>query len=150
MPGYTRKSDKTVNKWNIQQLRTEYKKLQTVVSTRGRTIGGLKFALEFLLEHGEDAGKRKISLAPGPGQEVDVQSVLERLKKDASQKAEIVEAKTCGTCYEDYDNLERKPVAFQCGHMSCLECCQKMIQTSNEWKCPWCKVPVTGITPLFF
>ena len=72
----------------------------------------------------------------------EAKRILDSLRGTPSDASDI--QGSCVVCYENYDNIEHKPIAFGCGHLSCLSCVAMDLK-----KCPKCSGEIKSIIPLF-
>jgi hypothetical protein len=164
MPGrrqYTNK--KELQKLSKEQLIAKVENAQFTIASRGKRIGALYHTVQCLMNNHPDA--------------VLVQRVAEDKSVIESLKTQLTQARTlaqqameardqavanqgsprssasgqhhdCVVCYREFDGDECRPVALNCGHILCEECCLK--QEERTATCPKCRREFVSFLPLFF
>lgn len=129
---------------NVQQ------NLQHTITTRGRQIGTLYWALSMALEslHGSDhpsVVEAPLQIATQePGARQQVARLKEQIHTDAEEH--ILELNGhCQVCWDQYTSNARQPIALSCGHLLCAECLGNLAVL----KCPKCRDSVRFIVRLY-
>ena len=70
--------------------------------------------------------------------------MFERIKNIPSESSDL--SGNCVVCYDTFNTTDKKPIAFQCGHILCIECICKHVET-----CPKCNNGnrITTFIPLY-
>lgn len=66
---------------------------------------------------------------------------FERIRDQPTDDSDI--KGDCVICYEGFNTTDRKPVAFNCGHVLCIQC------ALNIERCPKCNGEINMIIPLY-
>ena len=154
------KKKKKSGSYSLEEIR----KLEFTVKTRGFRIGAMYHAIQQLLRNHPHVTQFQM---PDPDSDqveslrIQLSQARTLLAQQALPKDEVDPAanpsiKTyplhadCPLCYEQYNEGEKKAVAFGCGHIYCEECMFRYLKTTSEPTCAQCRRPVEKFLPLFF
>jgi len=106
---------------------------------KGKSCACLYWAMQKLIENMEHV----IPIENGNSGKEQLKLMLENMNDQPSESTDL--KGDCVVCWETFNNMERKPVAFQCGHVVCIKCAAN----DTIHKCPKCQEDIKKVFPLF-
>jgi hypothetical protein len=128
--------------------------LEFTVKRRGKTIGGLYWAIQNLISHNPNARPMNRDGIKDYGdylsKELDIATeniIRSQIEKGLNQLA-IPSNFNCNTCYCDF-NDEKRPIALSCGHVICSDDLIAYADDFQKLACPSCDAEYELICPLY-
>ena len=148
-----KKSRQQFNAMNPAQRYTEYTRMHFTASQRGKTIGGLYSALNWVINNNPqfiDANRVDEDvpiLNPPDNIEADIENLALLLTNGEDPTPLNM---TCNICFETYDSNQHKPIMYGCGHTICLACLLQLPRdAAGRRKCQSCREIIEKVTVVY-
>lgn len=161
---------------SADELRQEIKRLEFTVKRRGYTIGGMYWVIRTLIESNPYTYRMEsVNVASGD-QAVDnlkeqlasarkqIRDMMESRKQEGRPVAdlEIPKSFDCNLCFNPFgmiseesdkkgesEPIDRRPVAFGCGHLVCSQCLIDWTKQNKKTSCPTCRQEIKSMLTLY-
>jgi hypothetical protein len=109
--------------------------------SRGKTISGLYWKLQFTLDMLAEMDHPAVTHAPIGSSETSIETFMNKIRASpgAVSSIPVDMPKTCGVCFEAYDTGGHFPVVVNCGHTCCADCLTRL----RSLECPLCRKRIT-------